>query len=299
MIEVLMPYYGDPGLLRVAVQSVLDQDDDDWTLVVVDNDYPDREPGRWVQGLDDPRVTYVRNDRNLGVSGNLRRCLEIASAEYFVIMGADDAMHGDYVSTIKRAIGAHPDAAMLQPRVQVIDESGDPIAPLGDRIKTLLAPSADQAHVLSGQELATTLLQGNWLYFPALTWNRSKIGALTFRSDMETVFDLDFLMNLIIDGASLVLLEEQAFSYRRHASSVSSVTARDTARFVEEARLFSELVPRLEQLGWSRAARAARLHPTSRLHAVTLLPGALRSRDGSIARLLVRHAIQRGAASRE
>jgi hypothetical protein len=238
-------------------------------------------------------VTYLRNDRNLGVSGNLRRCLEIAEESHFVIMGADDVMHPDYITTIRRAIANHPDATILQPRVRVIDQEGDPIRPLGDRIKTRLAPTADRAHVLGGEELATTLLTGNWLYFPALTWNRSKIAGRTFRADMETVFDLDFLMNLIIDGATLVLLGHEAFSYRRHASSVSSVTARDTARFNEESRLFNELVPRLEQMGWSRAAKAARFHPTSRLHAITLLPGALRAGNRSIARLLVRHAVER------
>ena len=293
MIEVLMPYYGDPGLLRAAVRSVLDQEDDDWRLVVVDNAYPDPEPGHWVQGLTDPRVRYLRNERNLGVSGNLRRCMEMATGDHFVIMGADDVMHSDYVSTIKRAAAAYPDATVLQPRVRVIDEHGAPIKPLGDRIKTLLAPSADRDHLLSGENLAATLLRGNWLYFPALAWNRSKVGQHTFRSDMETVFDLDFLMNLIIDGASLALLQDEVFSYRRHASSISSVTARDTARFAEEARLFDELVPRLEGLGWGRAARAARGHLTSRLHAVTLLPGAVRSGDRSIARLLVRHALER------
>ncbi|MFL6106654.1 MAG: glycosyltransferase family 2 protein [Marmoricola sp.] len=291
MIDILMPYYGDPMLLRAAVQSVLDQDNPDWRLVVVDNDYPDRTPGTWVEQLGDSRVRYLRNERNLGVSGNLRRCLELAEASHFVIMGADDLLHPNYVSVIREAVSLHGDVTMVQPKVRVIDQDGAVINPLGDRIKTVLAPRRNGTHLLAGERLAASLLRGNWLYFPALTWNRSKIAGRTFRDDMETVFDLDFVMELIISGASMALLETEAFSYRRHASSVSSLTARDTARFEEESRLFDELVPRLVHAGWTKAARAARWHTTSRLHAATLLPGALSSGDTGIARLLTRHVV--------
>ncbi|MFL6108694.1 MAG: glycosyltransferase family 2 protein [Marmoricola sp.] len=291
MIQVLIPYYGDPALLRLAVQSVLDQESPDWSLVVVDNHYPDTEPGRWVQALKDPRVSYLRNQSNLGVSGNLRRCLELVTEEHFVIMGADDLMQRGYVSTVLHALREHPHATMVQPRVQVIDEDDAPIRPLGDRIKTFLAPSANSVHVLRGEPLAASLLRGNWLYFPAITWSRTAVAGRTFRRDMETVFDLDFLINLIIDGAVFVLLKDEAFSYRRHAASVSSATARDTARFEEESRLFGELVPRLRSMGWTSAARAARGHFTSRLHAVALVPGALRAGDRAIARELLRHAM--------
>ncbi|MGO4258797.1 glycosyltransferase family 2 protein [Marmoricola sp. RAF53] len=289
-IDILIPFHGDPALLQVAVRSVLDQTDPAWRLVVIDNDYPDPEPGRWVQALGDSRVTYLRNEQNLGVSGNLRRCLEVAESTHFVIMGADDVLHPHYVATARRAVAEHPQATVVQPRVTVIDDRGLPIRPLVDRTKSFLAPAAGRTHVLAGKELATSLLHGNWVYFPALTWNRSQVDGRTFRADMETVFDLDFLMDTIMDGGSLVLLADEAFSYRRHAASVSSVTARDTARFAEEERLFAELAPRLRALGWTAAARAARLHATSRLHALALLPRAVRSGDQQVSRQLLRHA---------
>jgi glycosyltransferase involved in cell wall biosynthesis len=293
MIEFLIPYYGDPALLRIAVNSVLDQDDPDWRLVVVDNHYPDLAPGEWVAGLGDPRVTYLRNDRNLGVSGNLRRCLEVSSQTHIVITGADDVVHPNYVSTLKRAIETYPEASMIQPRVRVIDERGRVARPLGDRVKSRLAPPPDRDHTLGGEALAASLLRGNWVYFPALAWRRDELVRRPFRTDMETVFDLDVLMDVVISGGSFVLLKEEAFSYRRHRTSVSSKTAMDTARFEEESRLYAELVPRLEHLDWNAAARRARWHTTSRLHALTLLPRATISRDWTVTRRLLRHATQR------
>jgi hypothetical protein len=164
------------------------------------------------------------------------------------MMGADDVLHPNYASTVSRAIARHPDAAMIQPRVRVIDEHGRPSRPLADRVKTWLAPRADRDRVLSGEHLAASLLRGDWVYFPALTWRRDALAGRTFRDDMETVFDLGFLMDVVMTGSTFVLLTTEAFSYRRHRGSVSSQTALNTVRFEEESRLFAELVPRLEEL---------------------------------------------------
>lgn len=295
MIEILMPFYGDPALLRIAVESVLAQESPDWRLVVVDNHYPDPAPGKWVTNLGDPRITYIRNKMNLGVSGNLRRCLELSTGPYLVIMGADDVMHPNYVATMSQAMLDHPEATMIQPRVQVLDELGRACRPLADRVKVRLGPASGKDHVLAGPGLASSLLRGNWAYFPAITWRRAAIAERTFRADMETVFDLDLLMRLVMSGSTFVLLDAQAFTYRRHGSSISSLTAIDTARFKEEARLYAELGPRLRELGWMHAAGTARLHPSSRLHALSLVPRAARSRKWRVAMDLLRHAAGRVA----
>nr|WP_281536177.1 glycosyltransferase [Cryobacterium breve] len=100
-----MPFYGDPALFRLAVQSVLDQDDPRWRLVVIDDLYPETGPGEWVIGLDEPRITYIRNEVNLGVSGNFRKCTELATAEFTTIVGCDDLLRPNYVSRIHQAPG--------------------------------------------------------------------------------------------------------------------------------------------------------------------------------------------------
>ncbi len=66
------------------------------------------------------------------------------------------------------------------------------------------------------------------------------------------------------------------FQYRRHEASVSSVGAAQATRFVEERNYFMDVADRMRAQGWDRAARAAHNHVSSRLHALTMLPGALR-----------------------
>ena len=294
MIEILLPFYGDQELFKLAVRSVLGQTDPRWRLVVVDDCDPGPSVEPWLAAFDDPRISYRRNPENLGVAGNFRHCLDLARAEHVVFLGCDDLMHPTYVATVRASLARHPEAAVIQPRVQVVDHAGHPVSTLVDAVKARLAPHPRSELVLSGQDLAVSLVRGNWMYFPAILWRRDLIAARQFRPDMETALDLDLLLHLVVAGHEFVLPDALAFSYRRHAGSVSSVTARDAGRFQEESRLYAEIATAFGARGWERAEREARRHLTSRLHAATLIPVALRTRKPAVAQGLLRHALARG-----
>ena len=70
------------------------------------------------------------------------------------------------------------------------------------------------------------------------------------------------------------------FSYRRHTESASSASLLHGRRLPDERRYYAEAAAQMQAHGWRRAARTARLRWTSRLHALTLLPEALRARLG-------------------
>ena len=251
---------------------MLDQDDPDLRLVVVDDCYPDPTPRQWLESLGDARVQYLRNETNLGVNGNFRRCVELVTADWFVVMGCDDVMHRAYLAAVRTMARHHPDAAVIAPGVDVIDENGQPVTPLGDRIKSVLAPP--RATVLSGERLATSLYHGNWTYFPSLLWRTAAVREVGFRPGLEIVLDLALLVDLASAGGSLVYDPEVVFSYRRHRASVSSVQAVDGRRFAEENRFFADEAQRCEAHGWPKAARAARWHATSRLNHLSARVGA-------------------------
>ncbi|WP_124709833.1 glycosyltransferase family 2 protein [Gordonia insulae] len=269
-IDVMMPFYGDVAQFRQAVTSVLEQTDGDLRLVVVDDCYPDPEPREWLASLTDPRVEYLRNETNLGVNGNFRRCVELVEADHFVVMGCDDVMLPDYLGTVRALARTHPGASVIAPGVQVIDDQDRVVRPLGDRIKELLTPAAQSGRpvVLDGEAMATSLYHGNWTYFPSLLWRTGPVREVGFRPGLEIVLDLALLVDLAAAGGALVHDPAVVFHYRRHEASVSSVQAVDGRRFAEENAFFAAEARRCADRGWPRAARAARLHATSRLNHV-------------------------------
>ena len=288
ILDILMPFYGRFDHFREAVESVRAQNDDSWRLTIVDDVYPDLGPGQWAQSLGDSRITYVRNEQNLRPSRNYNKSVSLAQSEFVVLMGCDDVMDPDYVGRVRELIRTHPDVDIIQPGVRVIDENGAPSRPLADRVKGFYRFGGHGPRELGGERLARSLLRGNWTYFPSLAWRRTRLEG-GFRTDLDVVQDLAMLLQITLAGGTLLLDDQTVFAYRRHSTSVSAVTGPDGSKFAQERTLFAEVADACAARGWTRAARAARWHLSSRLNALTELPAASRARNRNGVRALRRH----------
>ena len=310
VVEFAIPAYGDGALLRQAVDGVLRQDAPNWRLTVVD-DRAGTEPagtpgeaavdtlGAELAALADPRVSYLRNPVNLGINRNFQRCLEVATAELVVLLGADDRPLPDYVRTVTEVARAHPDVDLIHPGVRVIDARGEPHRPVGDRIKAAMrtrVPRGRQVRVTGGERLAASLLRGNWMYFPSIAFRREAAVRHGFRPGYDVVLDLDLYLRMLLDGSRVAMVRRVCFEYRRHAASLSSTEALSGDRFDEELRYFAEVRADLRAAGWNAAARAAGWHVTSRLHALLVAPAALRAGDRARLRRIAAHAFGRTPA---
>ena len=294
MLEIFIPFWGDPAYLREAVRSVQSQTCPDWRLVVVDDCYPDASVPEFFAALDDPRVTYVRNDTNLGITDNYRRCLDLASESWIVFLGCDDLMFPDYVDTLTSAIASATDRVdVIQPGVRVVDERGVAVRPLVDQGKRwLFAPRVTEPLVLAGERLAASLLRGNWTYWPSLALRTEAVRAQRFLDGFPLVQDLALLVDMSMSGSQMLVLPDQVFAYRRHSASASSSSVVDGGRFRGERAYFEIAAAQCVAHGWPKAARAARIHAASRLYAVSQLPLAVRQGSVANARTLLAHAVR-------
>jgi glycosyltransferase involved in cell wall biosynthesis len=89
--SILIPTRSRPELLAFAVESVRLQDHADWEIVVSDN-ASDTDIGRQMQALGDARIRTRRHDRLIPVTDNWNAALEMATGDYFVMLGDDDAL---------------------------------------------------------------------------------------------------------------------------------------------------------------------------------------------------------------
>ncbi|MCD7101226.1 glycosyltransferase family 2 protein [Pseudoclavibacter sp. 13-3] len=266
---IMLPYYGPKALLQQAVQSVLRQQTaTGWSLTILDDAYPDESAGRWAKGLNDPRITYIRNPKNLGLALNFQKALELSAGTYTILLGSDDVLLPNYIEELDRLTGIAPDADIVQPGVSVIDQTGQEVRPLVDRVKAAIRPrlKGGTERILSGETLAVSLLRGDWAYFPSIAWKTASVQGFGFDSGMETALDLRLLLSVIGDGGSMIISDEVCFTYRRHKKSVSSELAREGGRFTEEEELFREFEQKFAAQGWRRAQQAARWHITSRAY---------------------------------
>jgi len=289
VLDIMLPFYGDGDYLEAAIRSVLDQESSEWRLTVIDDAYPDPTIGDRVRAFGDGRIAYVRNTENVGITANFNRALALAEAERLVIMGGDDRMLPAFVGRALKLAERFPDAAIIQPGVRVIDDDGAVYEPLADRVKRRYRPKGQRPLEVGGEPVARSLLRGNWMYFPSLVWRRDALAG-GFRTDLSIVQDLEKILRIVMAGQTVAIDDEPVFEYRRHRASLSAATGIDGTKFAEERTVFAEAAQASTRLGWLGAARAARRHTSSRLHALTEVPGAVRRGRWTAVRHLLRHA---------
>ena len=261
-IDIIIPYWGEFSLLKEAVDSVLAQTSDAWHLTILDDHYPVTEARDYYKNLRDPRITYLRHPKNIGITNNFNYAIQQTTAPYCMIMGCDDRLLPNYVETALKNIGA---TDFYQPAVQVINHNGSVYLPLADRVKRWLRPK--NPGVYRGEKLATSLCHGNWLYFPSITWRTTSLKKYKFDATYKILEDVILELTMILDGATLQLDNTETFQYRRFAESLSSKEkSKKGVRFNEEAVVYGLFADKFKAANWPKAAHAAKLRITSRIH---------------------------------
>lgn len=261
-IDILLPYWGDLELAKKTVASVLNQSNPNWRLLIFDDCYPSDEPKKYFSSIQDSRVSYYRHPENIGITKNFNYAISRAKADFCTLVGCDDILLPNYVDLVLENIG---NADFFQPGVEVINADGIVYLPLVDKVKRLLMPKT--TGIYSGEKLATTLCHGNWLYFPSISWKTATVQKHRFNDKYKIAEDLLLELTIIAEGGLLSYNKTPAFQYRRFSESLSSKEkGKGGVRFDEERDVYDIMAKKFNQLGWKKAAFAAKLRASSRLH---------------------------------
>lgn len=274
-VGIAIPYWSRPDYLTEALASLTAQTDPDFTAVVIDDCSPTGGAAEAVAALGDPRVRYVRNERNLGLSGNFNRCLVEAGTDVVAIFHADDLLEPGYVATIRAAHAAAPAAACVAPWTTPIDDAGSVAMTLVDRLKHRRWPGGQQ-HELRGDEGLARLVHTFFVYTPAMSYRPALLPPSPFAERWRQVMDVELYATLLLDGGTILLDRTPAYRYRRHEGTTTSLNARAFTRLREETEMAREIAHRARELGWRRTAFASRLRWSIRLNGAVALMGSLR-----------------------
>ena len=139
-ISVGVPVYNGTRYLRSAVESLLAQSFDDFDLTISDNASTDDTPEICAEFVRrDRRIRYVRQTQNIGGPRNWSFLARQAQGHYFKWAAANDVCHRDMLLKCKWALDAQPNAVLVFPRTQIIDEMGQP-AEVYDDVLELIDP---------------------------------------------------------------------------------------------------------------------------------------------------------------
>ncbi len=120
-----LPVYNGENFLETALQSLVDQTYTDFHVLISDNASTDRTEKicrRFAEN--DHRITYYRQEKNLGAAGNFNFCVERAHGTYFKWMAHDDGCEPEYLERCVHILEQDAGAVLVQARAKCIDDTG-------------------------------------------------------------------------------------------------------------------------------------------------------------------------------
>jgi glycosyltransferase involved in cell wall biosynthesis len=95
-ISVCVPTFNRISLLPYAIDSVLNQSEQDFELIICDDGSSDGTP-ELISQYKDNRIKYIRHPQNIGKSNNMRSGFDAARGEYFMKFDDDDRLMTDFL----------------------------------------------------------------------------------------------------------------------------------------------------------------------------------------------------------
>lgn len=278
-VDIVIPYYRALDYLRDAVESVRSQTFTDFRLLIIDDSPNDLQAQEYITALNDPRISYIRNEINLGLNKSLHIALEHCEADWTVFLGQDDCLFPEYLEQMLRVCEQFPTAALVQSRTLVIDNLGQAYRPLVDRTKSLIWKASillfgkkvsfngDADPILISYRNAMKIIAiGNFLYFPLIMWRREFLRKVQFRLDLLVTSDIEFLFKIFLQTGDLLLINKVLGKYRRHEMSLSEKPDDKLNRLKEESSTYNELSHLLRIQGFHTASFLCLLRPSTRLY---------------------------------
>lgn len=121
-ISVIMPVYNGEKFLSMAIDSILEQSFEDFEFIIIDDGSSDGTEGI-IKSYSDPRIVYLNNQSNKGLSHSLNLGIKRALGQYIARMDADDISSNNRFETQINYLEKNNEVDILGSAAYLIDEN--------------------------------------------------------------------------------------------------------------------------------------------------------------------------------
>lgn len=234
-ISVLIPTYNYARYLSETVQSVLDQHEQDYEVLIVDDASVDDTANVCSRlAALDPRIRVHRHERNLGMVPNWNWCLHHARGRYVKYLLADDKLnHPDALGIMAEELDRNPRVVLVTCARQIIDETSVSL--------DISKPLGHERRILTGEWITRRYLDRdsqhiNSIGEPSAVMFRREKAQRGFDEQYRQLVDLEMWLHLLQDG-DLAYVPRPLCCFRKHADQQSEVNKLDHVHPREEVEL--------------------------------------------------------------
>lgn len=224
-ISIIMPVYNGVSWIGECIESIRQQTDTNWELLVLDDHSTDGTTELVFKlAEEDSRILPILRQKN-GVSAARNEGLEKAQGEFVTFVDADDKLDPQMLSVLRAMLGqTESDLAVcdyyrwngkpdgVYNRSEELLKTDVEREENAARAKKVLR--VDGVRVYNRSEYVSDyLLRGNTRCWSVL-YRRSAIGQIRFREDLSIGEDMMFLMDLLMQISSVSITEYRGYFYR-------------------------------------------------------------------------------------
>jgi len=207
--SIILPVRNGGSYLKDCVRSILSQDYPNFELIILENASNDGT-AEWLETQTDPRVSVIAAKKPLTIEENWARIALIQKREFITLIGHDDLLAPDFLTTMDDLIAKSPGAGLYQCHYKFIDKEGKDIRsclPMNDYY------SAESL-------LASILLKRIDIMGTGFVMRSADYDSFGGLPDYPNLLFADFelFMNLSTRGG-LAVSDQSKFSFRLHEST--------------------------------------------------------------------------------
>lgn len=233
-VSICIPTFNHAHFLNEAIESALSQTFKDLELLVVDNCSTDNTEEIVARYLKlDTRISYTRNESNIGLVGNLNRCLELAVGEYIKIMGADDLLEPSCIEQSLRIFDHNKNVSLVSCARILIDENSKPIGITAFGSKSILTSGT--------KVIKKCFFTANLIGEPIAVLFRKKDAFPGFNAKYKQLIDLDLWFRLLEKG-DFAFLPDALCKFRIHANQTTKANVKSLSFISDEIALFHDYI---------------------------------------------------------
>ncbi len=213
---IIMPAFNVGPYIGDAIESVLAQTREDWTLVIVDDGSTD-ETDEVARSFSDKRIEVIQQE-NAGAAAARNRAAQGAQSPFLSMLDADDAWAPDYLEKMLGALEAAPDLAFVACDANTFADEKIPGNRCSDNVKMVPPVTLKRVAARAFQVYTAVTMRRPWF---------ESVGG--FDNDLRNAQDFDLWIRILAAGGKAAYLDEPLAWYRLRDDSLSSNDVRLSA----------------------------------------------------------------------
>ena len=235
-VSVVLPVFNGERYISAAIGSIVTQTFHDFELVVVNDGSTDTTESI-VRKFSDPRIVYVKNEKNAGLIYTLNKGIEAARGKYIARMDSDDISLPDRLHQQYEFLEQHPDIGIVATTIINIDENDHQLGAWELDRKTL-----------SDNTIRSTMLKENCISHPSVMGKAELFHAFPYQALQKNVEDYDLWLRLLANNIRFAKIANPLLLYRVHPASVTSVKLKNKNFYFKHFQMKRRLLVSLKKI---------------------------------------------------